>query len=65
MSPVLLVGWLTHKIIPIGDKSTKLGIYVDKCIENDSGYWGNGNTPPSGHSTAPHPQMAQPRPIFT
>ena len=55
----LIVGRLNHKIVPICDKSTKLGIYVDKCIKNNSGYWGNGNTPPIGHSTTPHPQLAQ------
>ena len=65
MSPVLLVGWLTRKIVPICDKSTKLGIYVDKLIMNNSRYWGNGNMPPSGHITTPHPQLAQPHPIFT
>ena len=29
MSPILLVGWLTRKIIPICDKSTKLDMLTN------------------------------------
>ena len=60
----IISGAVKPKIVPICDTSTKLGMYVDKCMKKNSGYWGNGNTPSSGHSTTLHTQLAEPRPIF-